>query len=425
MYLFQSQTTLDNIKREASLSFVMLKKLNRLEKYRLKNSRDTLAARKSKVDSYNLQLQNLRYEIYHLKKEVVKCLQFKSKDEDIDLVDEETFYRDAPEDISRPDVTKSDPHQLKLARLEWELTQRKKLAGLCSQVDRENEAVAANINKKRGQLDNLAPLLKQLLSVSKPLIENLSYPENPARSQYKLAHLLPEPLYCLFIQTEAYKQAFCAGIEVKITGVEDEAEQVNKMLTEALNPVDSDSETEEVTNNATEAASSSKHRHHHHHSKSQPAQVTVKPTDKLEDKHVKLCLAHPLNVELVVKSKNNASLTCTFSYLYNLHVVAVKVSKSGIPGPVSGGSNHLEVELLAGLCPEDETRGEEGESTPNLTNHFQLKQVGLTFFFELKFSFLIRSNKINGVSNKLKLIRFRISFIVFCLLIWRFKRILE
>lgn len=63
-------------------------------------------------------------------------------------------------------MTKEDPHQLKLARLEWELKQRKELADECSLVERENESVAANINKKRGQLDNLAPLLKQLLSVS-------------------------------------------------------------------------------------------------------------------------------------------------------------------------------------------------------------------------------------------------------------------
>jgi Fms-interacting protein. len=75
--IFQTPAKLNSIKREVSLSFVLLKKLNRLEKYRLKNARETLQAKKSKVDSFNLQLQNLKYEIFHLKKEVVKCLQFK------------------------------------------------------------------------------------------------------------------------------------------------------------------------------------------------------------------------------------------------------------------------------------------------------------------------------------------------------------
>ncbi|KAI5719144.1 hypothetical protein M8J76_005784 [Diaphorina citri] len=370
----ETPAKLHSIKREVSLSFVLLKKLNRLEKYRLKNARETLQAKKSKVDSFNLQLQNLKYEIFHLKKEVVKCLQFKSKDEDIDLVDEETFFKDAPESISRPEVTKEDPHQLKLARLEWELKQRKELADECSLVERENESVAANINKKRGQLDNLAPLLKQLLSVSKPLIENLSYPENPARLQYKLAHLLPEPLYCLFIQTDAYRQAFCPSIEVKINGKEEEAEQVNKMLTEVEN---------EAAGNTQESSSSSKHRHHHHHhhSKSQSSQVTLKPSDKIEDKRSKLCLSHPLTVDIVLHTKgaSSASLTCTFSYLYNLHVVTVKVTKTGIPSAGVAGSNHLESELLAGLFPEDNVGDDETRVTPNPANHYQLKQVGLTW----------------------------------------------
>lgn len=62
---------------QASLLFVVLKKLNRLEKFRTKTSRDTLNREKQQVDSFHLQLQNLLYEILHLKKEVTKCLQFK------------------------------------------------------------------------------------------------------------------------------------------------------------------------------------------------------------------------------------------------------------------------------------------------------------------------------------------------------------
>lgn len=62
---------------QACMKFVILKKLNRLEKFRTKNSRDTLNKVKQQVDSYHLQLQNLLYEILHLQKEVNKCLQFK------------------------------------------------------------------------------------------------------------------------------------------------------------------------------------------------------------------------------------------------------------------------------------------------------------------------------------------------------------
>jgi len=38
----------------------------------------------------------------HLKKEITKCLEFKSKDEEIELVPETEFFRDAPKEISKP-----------------------------------------------------------------------------------------------------------------------------------------------------------------------------------------------------------------------------------------------------------------------------------------------------------------------------------
>lgn len=39
---------------------------------------------------------------------------------------EEEFYKEAPQEISRPQLTKNDTHQLTLARLDWELEQRKR-----------------------------------------------------------------------------------------------------------------------------------------------------------------------------------------------------------------------------------------------------------------------------------------------------------
>lgn len=62
---------------DTSLAFIELKKLNRMEKFRTKFARDSLTSAKMGVDSRHLQLQNLLYEVMHLKKEVIKCLQFK------------------------------------------------------------------------------------------------------------------------------------------------------------------------------------------------------------------------------------------------------------------------------------------------------------------------------------------------------------
>lgn len=51
----------------------------------------------------------------------------RSKHEEIDLVSLEEFYKEAPSDISKAEVTMGDPHQQTLARLDWELEQRKRL----------------------------------------------------------------------------------------------------------------------------------------------------------------------------------------------------------------------------------------------------------------------------------------------------------
>jgi THO complex subunit 5 len=38
----------------------------------------------------------------------------------------EEFYANAPPEISKPEVTKTNEHRLRLAQLDWELIQRQK-----------------------------------------------------------------------------------------------------------------------------------------------------------------------------------------------------------------------------------------------------------------------------------------------------------
>lgn len=102
LFTFQAKDQINAKRVEASLLLVALKKLNRLEKVRTRAGRDTLNKEKQRVDSTHLLLQNLLYEADHLNKEVTKCLQFKSKDEEIELVPLEDFYKDSPASVSRP-----------------------------------------------------------------------------------------------------------------------------------------------------------------------------------------------------------------------------------------------------------------------------------------------------------------------------------
>lgn len=61
---------------EGSILFAKMKKLNRLEKFRLNHAREKLYDTKRKVDNLHLQWQNLLYETNHLRREITKCLSF-------------------------------------------------------------------------------------------------------------------------------------------------------------------------------------------------------------------------------------------------------------------------------------------------------------------------------------------------------------
>ena len=192
---------------EGSLLIVLLKKLNRLDKVRIRAGRDELHKEKLTVDSNKLQLQNLLYEADHLRKEVQRCYEFKSQDEDIELVPVEEFYEKAPEEISRPDVTKEDEHARRLARLEWELQQRRELASKCLELQTTIVSKESDIANHTDRLKSLAPRLQDLLKATRPLQETLGMEVEKEWQIQKLAQFLPRPLYLLYANSQAFGEA--------------------------------------------------------------------------------------------------------------------------------------------------------------------------------------------------------------------------
>ncbi|XP_069688990.1 THO complex subunit 5 homolog isoform X2 [Periplaneta americana] len=344
---------------QASLLFVVLKKLNRLEKFRTKTSRDTLNREKQQVDSYHLQLQNLLYEILHLKKEVTKCLQFKSKDEEIDLVPVEDFFKEAPESLSRPEVTRTDSHQLKLARLEWELEQRKQLAVMCQKLQAAKETVAKEIQSKRERLDNLTPRLKNILEVTKPLQDYLGLPLDKIRRQHQAAYHLPKPLYVLYVQADAYREACDPLLTVAVSGDEEEARSLKQSLDDPAGADESDSDQEDCGD-----------RQKRHHRK-------LSRSDRLEERKKRLLLRHPLTVDITIKLQDGNSMLLSFHYLVHLHVVTVKTRVTLVQAVhgTSAGDLIAPHNILTALFPHDL-----GLDSPNVANHYQLQSVGLEDF---------------------------------------------
>lgn len=175
-----------------------MKKLNRLDKIRLANRRESLAKEKLNVDSSRLKLQNLIYEADHLKKEINKCISFKSEDEDIELVSLEEFFEKASEDNSKPEVL-DDKHQLRMKRLEFELRLRKEYASTCKDLEKSKEDVAQKIISVRDNLDSLEPCLQNICKVTRPVQKILNMNFEAEWETEKIVRLLPHPLFMAYV----------------------------------------------------------------------------------------------------------------------------------------------------------------------------------------------------------------------------------
>ncbi|XP_073527851.1 THO complex subunit 5 isoform X2 [Phyllobates terribilis] len=338
---------------QSCVHFMTLKKLNRLAHIRLKKARDQTHEAKQKVDAYHLQLQNLLYEVMHLQKEITKCLEFKSKHEEIELVDVEEFYREAPPEISKPETTSNDPHQQTLSRLDWELEQRKELAVKYKESLASKEKILKEIEVKKEYLNSLQPQLQSIMQASLPVQEYLSMPFDCMHKQYEIARHLPAPLYVLFVQASAYSQACDKKLVVSIEGSVEEAK--------ALFKPPEDSQDDESDSDAEEEQTNKRRR----------------PTlgVQLDDKRKEMLKRHPLCVSIIVKCKDNSSLNLTFYFLMNLNILTVKakvVPVSELPSSISAGELLIPDTVLSCLYS-----GDDGKKTPNPANQYQFDKVGI------------------------------------------------
>ncbi|XP_066056101.1 THO complex subunit 5 homolog isoform X2 [Chamaea fasciata] len=349
----ENASEIDERRVQSCVHFMTLKKLNRLAHIRLKKGRDQTHEAKQKVDAYHLQLQNLLYEVMHLQKEITKCLEFKSKHEEIELVSLEEFYKEAPPEISRPAITLTEPHQQTLARLDWELEQRKRLAEKYKECLTSKEKILKEIEVKKEYLSSLQPRLNSIMQASLPVQEYLFMPFDQAHKQYETARHLPPPLYVLFVQASAYGQACDKKLVVAIEGSVEEAK--------ALYKPPEDSQDDESDSDAEEEQTTKRRR----------------PTlgVQLDDKRKEMLKRHPLSVTLDLKCKDENVLHLTFYYLMNLNVMTVKAKVTTaveMTTAISAGDLLSPDSLLNCLYP-----GDHGRKTPNPANQFQFDKVGI------------------------------------------------
>ena len=120
---------------------------------------------RSKVDNASLALQNRKYQKRHLQEEIRNCKSFQSIYENVSLIPVDEFMQKASKD-ERADEIVHNPHKLYLARLRFELHERKRLEEEKQELQKKRTALMKENRTKKQRLEGLESDLKEMLSRS-------------------------------------------------------------------------------------------------------------------------------------------------------------------------------------------------------------------------------------------------------------------
>ncbi|XP_050520529.1 THO complex subunit 5 homolog isoform X2 [Daktulosphaira vitifoliae] len=352
-----SKEKLEEYKNDAVHIFLILKKLNRLDKIRSKQKKDLLNKKKQEIDSKHLQQENLLNELFYLKKEISKCLQYKSIDSEIDLVPLESFSKVANlsnEDIEKFQNGSMSEHELHVKRLQYELEQRQTQQKQCDEVEKNKEKILFEIQEESRILQGILPMLKDIHSASLPLQQCFGLDPCQVKSYPDNVNLLPKPLYYLYIQTDAFREATNKSVLVSTDGDEEEARRFDANKNQAIE-INSDEELD---------MPKPKKRHH------KKSRIDTKDVQQRS-----LLTKHPLSVKLTINLQNSTQFVIEFFYLVNLNIVTVTVTSSW-----SGFSSSYSRELLSPISILDSLfPGDNGNESPNIVNYHQLDEMTAEF----------------------------------------------
>ncbi|KAM7536189.1 hypothetical protein Aperf_G00000096432 [Anoplocephala perfoliata] len=315
----QSALQLKKSKRATSSSTVgkhviTLKAISRRTQFRIKDLRDATFQKKLAVDQKTRQLQNLLYELEHLKESVRTCLEFRSLHDEINLISADEYNKT----VAALDPAESE-HQHTLNRLYWELEQRKKLNGSIKDMSISMAEIREKIAAKQAYLNNIDENLRNILKATRALDSDLGLNISENEEALQSAFLLPSPLYIIYSRICAYIDVkdLHEKVSVKIFGDMDLARSVNSASSSNQEEMDAESsEPEERDNGITNRKKS--------HRKSKRAR-----NEEEERCQQKTDTPHPLSVEVRITTGPDAkwanqTLTLTFEWLMRNKLVSVK-----------------------------------------------------------------------------------------------------
>ena len=147
--------------------------LNRSCFHQTRQLKKELAERKATLDSKHLVLQNLKYERFHLEKEISLTDAFETIYQTIDLISEEKFEAEAPKDLLDNEAALEDSskqkHQRMLNRLTFELNERKRLSQVIEELQHKKLKLSKEIRGSENEVTKLDKELDALLTVRRSI----------------------------------------------------------------------------------------------------------------------------------------------------------------------------------------------------------------------------------------------------------------
>lgn len=321
------------------INFVSLRQANRsilLEEDRVKGETERA---KAPVDFTTLQLHNLMYEKSHYVKAIKACKDFRSKYPDIELVPEEEFFRDAPLEIKNTVLSNDNLHNLMLKRFNFELFQRKELCKLREKLEQKKKALQETIANRKKFLSSLPSHLKSLKKASLPVQHQLGVLHTKKLKQVQYAELLPPPLYVIYSQLMAQKEAFGENVDLEIVGSVKDAQAVARQQANKDTGVSASLESSKVDDDIDDEDDGQRRR-------KRPKKIPSKESVE----QAGIYQTHPLKVTLHIHDDEKSDLqskklvTLKFEYLIKLNSVCVGVE---------GSQENADNDILCNLFPDD------------------------------------------------------------------------
>lgn len=367
---------LANLRCESSIMLMLMRRLNRFGQLRCKMLREKSVEKKDLVDEKHIKFLGVQYEVSHLKKQIQNCYNFKSDDEDIDFVDLEYFKQHASSEIYDAEKIGDDPYLLRLAQLQFELAERKRLALEFKEAVRERAKLKSSIEQKKKKLTTLLPNVDEVIKASKPLEEALGVESFFSETRQRLKHL-PSPLFVLYCQAMAYAEAFGSDSMVQVSILGDVPESESSVDPTVILAEDDDRDHGSRANDTNDQSGNSDWKPRETSSRVEDSRLTTMTSDESSTsaevenlkKSGKLLKEHPMMVAIEVGVKDRQEkIEMIFSFLVCLNVVLVK------PRLKTSPANSLTT-VLTNLFPKDD-----GSETPNPSNYFMFEKYNVPSF---------------------------------------------